>query len=94
MSKSKELNFQNDCLNQLRKAKKNIEVILDNGKKVKGIVKGFDNFTVNIESFGVQNLIFKHTIANLYVAPKINRKFRTSVNKINVNVNESKNLEI
>jgi host factor-I protein len=84
MSKNKELSFQNDCLNQLRKTRKNIEVVLNSGKKIKGVVKGFDNFTVNVESFGVQNLIFKHTIANLYVAPKVQRKFRPSANKTNV----------
>ena len=46
-----------------------VVVFLMNGFQIKGIVKGFDNFTVVIDSDGKQQLIYKHAISTI-VPPK------------------------
>ena len=44
--KMKNINLQDVFLNQVRKAKLLVTVYLTNGFQFKGIVRGFDNFTV------------------------------------------------
>ena len=58
-------NLQDLFLNQARKEKINVIIYLTNGFQHKGIVKGFDNFVVLIESEGKQHLIYKHAIATV-----------------------------
>ncbi|MER2140132.1 MAG: RNA chaperone Hfq, partial [Priestia megaterium] len=50
-------------LNQLRKENIYVTVFLLNGFQLRGLIKGFDNFTVLIESEGKQQLIYKHAIS-------------------------------
>ncbi len=57
------VNIQDTFLNQLRKDGIFVTVFLLNGFQLKGLVRGFDNFTVLIESEGKQQLIFKHAIS-------------------------------
>ena len=57
------VNIQDSFLNQLRKENIFVTVFLLNGFQLKGLIKGFDNFTVLIESDGKQQLIFKHAIS-------------------------------
>ncbi|GGE45760.1 RNA-binding protein Hfq [Pullulanibacillus camelliae] len=57
------VNIQDSFLNQLRKDGTFVTVFLLNGFQLKGLVKGFDNFTVLLESEGKQQLIFKHAIS-------------------------------
>ncbi|GGH88767.1 host factor-I protein [Pullulanibacillus pueri] len=57
------VNIQDSFLNQLRKDNTFVTVFLLNGFQLKGLIKGFDNFTVLIESDGKQQLIFKHAIS-------------------------------
>lgn len=38
-------------------------VFLLNGFQLRGLVKGFDNFTVLLETEGKQQLIYKHAIS-------------------------------
>ncbi len=66
MSKS-QLNLQDAFLNQCRKEKTPVTVFLVNGFQIKGMVRGFDNFTVIIEQDQKQQLIYKHAIST--VAP-------------------------
>jgi RNA chaperone Hfq len=42
----KGLNLQDNYLNQLRKDKTPVVVYLTNGVRLKGIIKGFDNFVI------------------------------------------------
>ncbi|CQR73702.1 RNA-binding protein Hfq [Sporomusa ovata DSM 2662] len=60
-----QLNLQDNFLNQARK--ENIPVIIHslNGFPVKGIVRGFDSFTVTLETEGKQQLVYKHTISTI-----------------------------
>ncbi|EIT86894.1 RNA-binding protein Hfq [Fictibacillus macauensis ZFHKF-1] len=57
------INIQDQFLNQLRRENIYITVYLLNGFQLKGLVKGFDNFTVILESDGKQHLIYKHAIS-------------------------------
>ncbi|MDY0405801.1 RNA chaperone Hfq [Virgibacillus sp. 179-BFC.A HS] len=69
------VNIQDQYLNQLRKEHISVTVFLTNGFQLRGIVKGFDNFTVLLETDGRQQLIFKHAISTF--APVKNVKIET-----------------
>ena len=62
-------NLQDQFLNQLRKEKSVVTMFLMNGFQMRGIVRGFDGFTVVLESEGRQQLIYKHAISTI-VSPK------------------------
>ncbi|OAS83243.1 MULTISPECIES: RNA chaperone Hfq [Metabacillus] len=57
------INIQDQVLNQLRKDGTFVTVFLLNGFQLRGLVKGFDNFTVLLETEGKQQLIYKHAIS-------------------------------
>lgn len=59
------INLQDVFLNQVRKEKTSVTIYLTNGFQFKGSVKGFDNFTVILESEGKQNLVYKHAISTI-----------------------------
>ena len=61
----KSINLQDVVLNQARKEKIQVIIYLTNGFQFRGIVKGFDNFTVLLESEGRQNLVYKHAISTI-----------------------------
>ena len=58
-------NLQDLFLNQARLDRLSITVFLVNGFQLRGIVRGFDNFTVVLDSEGKQQLIYKHAISTL-----------------------------
>lgn len=59
------LNLQDLFLNQVRKENVSVTIFLINGFQLKGAVKGFDNFTVILESEGKQQMIYKHAISTI-----------------------------
>ncbi len=63
---TKVINLQDSFLNQIRK-ENNLPVViyLINGFQLRGVVKGFDNFTVIIENDGKQQLVYKHAISTI-----------------------------
>ncbi|GAA4059565.1 RNA chaperone Hfq [Amphibacillus indicireducens] len=65
------VNIQDQYLNALRKDYIQVTVILTNGFQLRGVIKGFDNFTVLVESDGKQQLIFKHAISTFSPAKNI-----------------------
>ena len=58
-------NLQDQFLNIARRNKIPLTVYLTNGFQFKGIVKGFDSFTVILEGDGKQNLVYKHAISTI-----------------------------
>ncbi|NLT39332.1 MAG: RNA chaperone Hfq [Clostridiales bacterium] len=66
MQKDREL--QDLFLNQARKEKLAVTVFLVNGFQIRGLVTGFDNFTVVIMSEGKQQMIYKHAISTIVPA--------------------------
>ena len=61
----KNLNLQDIFLNQARKDHITVTIYLTNGFQFRGIVKGFDNYTVILDCEGKQNLVYKHAISTL-----------------------------
>lgn len=68
---SKPINLQDVFLNQVRKDKIVLVVYLINGFQLKGVVKGFDNFIVILETEGKQQLIYKHAISTIIPSREI-----------------------
>ncbi|MDD4495472.1 MAG: RNA chaperone Hfq [Eubacteriales bacterium] len=64
MNKSN-INLQDVFLNQVRKEHIPVTIYLTNGFQLKGLVKGFDNFTVILDSEGKQQLVYKHAISTV-----------------------------
>lgn len=61
----KDINLQDVFLNQARKEKIPVTIYITNGFQFKGVVKGFDNYTVILDTDGKQNLIYKHAISTI-----------------------------
>jgi len=64
MPETKNHNLQDLFLNQLRKDRIPVVMFLTNGVRLKGIVKGFDNFVVLLKDVTDQ-LIYKHAISTI-----------------------------
>ena len=61
--------LQDSFLNQVRKDRSVITVFLMNGFQFRGVVRGYDAFTVVLDTDGRQQMIYKHAISTL-VPPK------------------------
>ncbi|MBE8955679.1 MAG: RNA chaperone Hfq [Quinella sp. 2Q5] len=65
MSTNKPINLQENFLNQARKENVPVTIHLVNGFQIKGMIRGFDQFTVVIDSMGRQQMVFKHAISTI-----------------------------
>ena len=65
VNKTNNINLQDVFLNQVRKEHILVVIYLTNGFQLKGIVKGFDNFTVVLDTEGRQQLVYKHAISTV-----------------------------
>ncbi|TAH62736.1 MAG: RNA chaperone Hfq [Gottschalkiaceae bacterium] len=65
------MNLQDVFLNKVRKENTVITIFLLNGYQLKGQVKGFDNYTIVLDSDGKQNLIYKHAISTIIPSKSI-----------------------
>ena len=63
MQKTKDL--QSAVLDRARKDRLTVTMFLMNGFQLHGVVKGFDGFTVVLDSEGKQQLIYKHAISTI-----------------------------
>ncbi len=59
------VNLQDVFLNQARKEQIQITVFLVSGYQIKGLVKGFDAYTIIVDTDGKQQMIYKHAISTL-----------------------------
>ncbi len=57
--------LQDIYLNRLRRDGAVVTMFLMNGFQMHGIIRGFDGFTVVLESEGRQQLIYKHAISTI-----------------------------
>lgn len=69
-------NLQDSYLNQLRKDKIPVVVYLTNGVRLKGVIKGFDNFVIILEE-NTQSLIYKHAVSTIVPERNIEVKLET-----------------
>ncbi|AYO30555.1 MAG: host factor-I protein [Thermoanaerobacteraceae bacterium] len=60
-----QINLQDSFLNQVRKDNIPVTIYLINGFQLKGHVRGFDNFTVVLDSDGKQQLVYKHAVSTI-----------------------------
>jgi host factor-I protein len=75
---NKNINLQDVFLNQVRKEHIPVTVYLTNGFQLRGMVKGFDNFTVVLDSEGKQQLVYKHAISTVSPMKTVNIIFSDS----------------
>lgn len=73
------INLQDIFLNQVRKENILITIYLINGFQLKGTVKGFDNYTIVLESDGKQQLIYKHAVST--ISPNVQINFNPNTKK-------------
>ncbi|MDD2715222.1 MAG: RNA chaperone Hfq [Candidatus Wallbacteria bacterium] len=73
---AKKINLQDNFLNQVRQDGMEVTIFLTNGAKIKGMVKGFDSFTLVVEVLGKQELIFKHAISTIVAGKKVKNLFQ------------------
>ncbi len=60
-----EINFQDRILCALKQQAQFTTVFLTNGFQMRGVVRGFDNYVVILESEGRQQMIYKHAISTI-----------------------------
>ncbi len=65
MAAPNQINLQDSFLNQIRKESVPVVIYLKNGVQLRGLVKGFDAFTVIMEDAGKQQMAYKHTISTI-----------------------------
>ncbi len=67
-----QMNLQDNFLNQVRKDNVPVTIYLVSGVQLKGHVRGFDSFTVVLESPGKPTqLVYKHAMASVVPARNI-----------------------
>ncbi|QWI46919.1 RNA chaperone Hfq [Bacillus mycoides] len=59
------VSLQERLLQEAMQEKKNVTLILLKGFHIKGTIKGYDTFSVLIESEGEQQLVYKHAISTI-----------------------------
>ncbi len=82
------INLQDVFLNQVRKEHTPITIYLVNGFQLKGMVKGFDNYTIVLDSDGKQQLVYKHAVSTIMPLKPINFTFSSEKPK-NIKETES-----
>ncbi|MGQ9556995.1 MAG: RNA chaperone Hfq [Desulfurispora sp.] len=70
-----QINLQDAFLNQVRKENILVTIYLVNGFQLRGQVRGFDNFTVILESDGKQMMVYKHAISTISPLRPVNTNF-------------------
>ncbi|MCX7769494.1 MAG: RNA chaperone Hfq [Proteobacteria bacterium] len=63
------MNIQDLFLNQLRKEKINVVLEMLDGKKIVGVIKGFDNFCIMLQTQLELVLVYKHALSKI-IPPK------------------------
>ncbi|MBW3496587.1 MULTISPECIES: RNA chaperone Hfq [Bacillus] len=59
------VSLQERLLQEAVQEKKNVTLILLKGFHIKGTIKGYDTFSVLIESEGEQQFVYKHAISTI-----------------------------
>ena len=64
-------NLQDTFLNQLRRERIGVTMFLMNGFQMHGVIRGYDGFTVVLDTEGKQQLIYKHAISTIAPAKPV-----------------------
>ncbi len=76
-----QFNLQDSFLNQVRRDNISVTIFLVNGFQLKGLVRGFDNFTIILDSDGRQQMVYKHAISTIIPAVKVENLFSRPENR-------------
>lgn len=66
------INIQDTFLNLARKDNLPVTIFLTNGFQLRGLIKGFDNYIVILETEGKQQMVYKHAISTFVPSKNIN----------------------
>ena len=58
-------NLQDLILNEVRKEHTPVTLFLMNGFQMRGIITGFDQFVILLQSDGRQQMIYKHAVSTM-----------------------------
>ena len=61
----KRMDLQEQFLDQARRERTGLTVFLMNGFQMRGVVTGYDEFTVVLDCEGKQELVYKHAISTM-----------------------------
>lgn len=70
----KNSNLQDVYLTNVSKNRLNVTMFLMNGYQLRGVITGFDAFTVVLNSDGRQQVIYKHTISTIVAERPVDLK--------------------
>ena len=59
------VNFQDSFLAQARKERIPLVVFLMNGFQMRGVLTGFDNFVILLQTDNKQQMIYKHAVSTI-----------------------------
>jgi host factor-I protein len=76
-----QFNLQDSFLNQVRRDNITVTIYLVNGFQLKGLVKGFDNFTIILDSDGRQQMVYKHAISTIIPVTRVETLFSRPDNR-------------
>lgn len=79
----KSLNLQDVFLNRARIEKIPVTIFLVNGFQFKGIVRGFDSYTIVLDCDGKQSLVYKHAVSTIIPAKAISFMNAASIEEEN-----------
>ena len=65
MTTTKTNNLQDIFLTQVRRERRTVTMFLMNGFQMRGLITGFDAFTVILTSDGKQQVVYKHAISTI-----------------------------
>jgi host factor-I protein len=69
---NKQIEVQNVFLNGVQQSQTPLTVILVNGFQIRGAIKHHDNFTIEVDSEGKQQVIYKHAISTIIPINPVN----------------------
>ena len=58
-------NIQDMLLNSVRKDCLPVTVFLTNGFQIRGLIRGFDNYVIIVDSDGKQQMVYKHAVSTI-----------------------------
>ena len=61
----RQTSLQDTFLTRARRAKSPVTVFLMNGFQMRGIITGFDQFVIMLQSDGRQQMIYKHAVSTM-----------------------------
>jgi host factor-I protein len=90
-----QINLQDPFLAQIKKENSGVVIYLVNGFQLKGTIKGYDNFTIFLESpEGKLQMIYKHAVTTINPVKNINSSFLNDALRDSIQAREKKNSRV